>query len=277
MFNPLTVIIAFCLYIGLLFLVASWIERRSLGGMRPADNPVVYSLSIAVYCTSWTFYGSVGIAASSQMLYLAIYIGPTLSLILGWAVLRKLVRIKAAHRITSIADFISFRYNRSQSLAAIATLIAIVGITPYIALQLKAVTTTFNIITKNPEASWIGTNAGPIVVVLMIIFTNAFGVRRLDPTERHPGMMVAIAVESVIKLIAFLSAGIFVTYFIYDGFGDVFGTVTEPGFIEMYALQWDGSAYITWATYIILAMSAILFLQHRFSRQQNYYLYIQHF
>jgi PAS domain S-box-containing protein len=264
MFSPFTVIIIFCGYMGMLFLVASWVEHRSLNGKRPADNPIVYSLSMAIYCTSWTFYGSVGQAASSQMLYLTTYIGPTLALILGWIVLRKLVKIKGERRITNIADFISLRYNRSQGLAAMASLVAIVGITPYIALQLKAVTSTFAILTKNSRVSWIGPNVGPLVVLLMIMFTNVFGVRRLDPTERHPGMMVAIALESLVKLTAFLAAGIFVTYFIYDGFNDIFNRVAQSGLLEKMVLQWDGSAYVTWTTYTVLAMSAILFLPRQF-------------
>ncbi|MBW1941021.1 MAG: hypothetical protein JRI28_06580 [Deltaproteobacteria bacterium] len=223
MFNPLTVIIVFFLYAVFLFLIAMWAERKTIRGKSPADNPVVYSLSLAVYCTAWMYYGSVGKAATSGMLFLAIYLGPTIAIILGWTVLRKLVRIKNAHRITSIADFISARYDRSEGLAALVTIVTLVGTMPYIALQLKAILSTFTLITTYSDTPtfWSGHEVGPIVVVLMIVFTIIFGVRHLDPTERHEGMIMALAVECLVKLIGFLAAGIFVTYFMYDGFADM--------------------------------------------------------
>ena len=258
---------------GFLFLVAGWIERKTRGGKSPANNPIVYSLSLAVYCTSWTYYGSIGKAASTGMLFLTIYLGPTLAFFLGWIILRRMVRLKNSQRITSIADFISSRYNRSQGLGAIVTLIAIIGMAPYIALQLKAVVATFEIVSITPESTWVGRHVGPIVVLLMILFTNMFGVRRLDPTERHPGMIFAIALESVIKLAAFLSAGIFVTYFIYDGFGDVFESIADVNFSTLMGIGGTESvSYVTWSTYIILAMSAIMFLPRQFhmSVVENY-------
>ncbi|MCB0171067.1 MAG: histidine kinase, partial [Anaerolineae bacterium] len=146
MFNPWLVLSLISLYVGLLFIVALWIERGSPQGRRFAENPWVYSFALAVYCTSWTFYGSVGSAASSGMLFLTIYLGPTLAIILWWFGLRKLVRIKSTQRITSIADFISARYGKSQALAAIASMMAIIGATPYIALQLKAILSTFTLV-----------------------------------------------------------------------------------------------------------------------------------
>jgi Na+/proline symporter len=140
MYSPLTLISIVCLYVGFLFLIALLVERGRAGVKRIAQSPVVYSLALAVYCTSWTYYGSVGSAANAGMLFLTIYLGPTMMIGLWWFVARKLVRIKTTQRITSIADFISARYGKSQGLAAIATLLALVGTTPYIALQLKAVT-----------------------------------------------------------------------------------------------------------------------------------------
>lgn len=264
MFNVFTVITAIVMYMVGLFLIARLVERKSLEGVNFADNPVVYSLSLAVYCTTWTYYGSIGKAASSGMMFLTIYLGPTLTFILGWMVLRKLARIKAAQRITSIADFISARYNRSQGLAAIATVAALMGVAPYIALQLKAIISTFKIVTTTEgfAAAWIGNHVGFMVVVLMIIFTCAFGVRRLDPTERHPGMVIVVAVESLVKLVAFLTAGIFVTYFMYDGFGDIFKRVADSNLMVFSARQ--SSYYITWTSYTILAMSAIMFLPRQF-------------
>jgi Na+/proline symporter len=220
MLNSFSVITVFCTYMGFLFLTALWVERKSAAGKRIVNNPLVYSLSMGVYCTAWTYYGSVGKAATSGMLFVPIYLGPTIAIILWWTVLRKLVRIKTTHHITSIADFISARYNKSQRVAALATVIALVGTMPYIALQFKAVLSTFSIITR-PETGmdkWIGSNLGQVLVGLMILFTIILGSRRLDPTERHPGLIMAVAVECVVKLFAFLAAGIFVTYFLFDGF-----------------------------------------------------------
>ena len=267
MHNPLTVIIIVCLYVGVLFLIALWVERGSSTAKRIAGHPVVYALALAVYCTSWTYYGSVGSAANAGMLFLTVYLGPTLAITLWWFVVRKLVRIKTTQRITSIADFVSARYGKSQSLAAIATLLALVGTTPYIALQLKAVTSTFTLITNSDGVanSWLGNNVGPIVVILMIIFTIILGVRRLDPTERHEGVVTALAVESLVKLAGFLAAGVFVTFFMYDGFDDIFQRLSESPFRDITTTAGRGvSSYLTWMTYLILAMSAIIFLPRQF-------------
>ncbi|NTW36003.1 MAG: diguanylate cyclase, partial [Syntrophobacteraceae bacterium] len=261
-------------YVCLLFLIALWVEQRSAAGRGPANHPLVYSLSLAVYCTAWTYYGSVGKAATSGILFLPIYLGPTIVILLWWTVLRKLVHLKTTYRITSIADFISARYNKSQPLAALVTVIAIVGILPYIALQLKAIISTFVLITTpatpdlSPDAavmSWVGRHVGPVVVILMVLFTIGLGVRRLDPTERHEGMVAALAVECLVKLVAFLMAGIFVTYFLFDGWGDIFGRIHESPAKGLFA-QWgaNGFSAVTWTTYLLLSMSAILCLPRQF-------------
>jgi len=265
--DPFAVIWVFCLYMMLLFLTALWVERSSVPGRRTVNNPVVYSLSLAVYCTAWTYYGSVGKAATSGLLFLPIYLGPTIAIVMWWTLMRKLVRIKTIHHITSIADFISARYNKSQSVAALATVIALVGTTPYIALQFKAVISTFGIVTASEagEPSWIGMHLGPIVAGLMIVFTIILGIRRLDPTERHPGLIMAVAVECLVKLLAFLAAGVFVTYFMFDGFGDIFKRVLEnPPPVVVNAWASTQSSPVMWTTYLILAMSAVMFLPRQF-------------
>ncbi|MCB0165865.1 MAG: GAF domain-containing protein [Anaerolineae bacterium] len=267
MFNPWFVLFFIGLYVGLLFIVALWVEHGSPRGRRFSENPWVYSFALAVYCTSWTFYGSVGSAASSGMLFLTIYLGPTLAVTLWWFGLRKLVRIKSTQRITSIADFISARYGKSQLLAAIASMIAIVGITPYIALQLKAILSTFTLVVGSEASTntWSDNNVGLMVVVLMIIFTIIFGVRRLDPTERHQGVVMALAIESMVKLVAFLAVGIFVTFFLYDGFDDLLSKLSASSFNNMVSLGGqDVSSYLTWMSYLVLAMSAIVFLPRQF-------------
>jgi PAS domain S-box-containing protein len=268
MFSPFSVIAVICIYIGLLFCIALWVERKASSGKNIGNNPLVYSLSLAVYCTTWTYYGSVGNAASSGMLFLTIYLGPTLAIILWWTFGRKIIRIKNAYRITSIADFISVRYNKSHSIAAIATIIALVGMVPYVALQLKAVISTVNILIKPSSSgvtSWAGLHIGPLVVVLMTIFTIIFGVRKLDPTERHQGMVVALAVECTVKLFALLAVGVFVTYFLFDGFSDIFQRLSESPFsIPVGSGKTIGPSYVVWTTYLILAMSSIMFLPRQF-------------
>jgi Na+/proline symporter/signal transduction histidine kinase len=267
MIDSFTVLTVLFLYMGALFLIALWVERSSKEGKSPVNNPLVYSLSLGVYCTGWTYYGSVGKAATSGFLFLPIYIGPTIAIVLWWWVLRKLVRIKTRHHITSIADFISARYNKSQAVAALATLMALVGTMPYIGLQFKAVISSFNILTEPGESlqSWLGSHVGPMVVVFMVLFTIILGIRRLDPTERHPGLVMAVSVECLVKLVAFLAAGVFVTYSMFDGFGDIFSRLAaNPP--EMTAGMWGGghASPITWTTYTILAMSAIMFLPRQF-------------
>ena len=259
------VLTVFCLYMAGLFVIALWVERKSAAGRSPANNPYVYSLSLAVYCTAWTYYGSVGQAATSGFLFLPMYLGPTIAIMLWWSILRRLVQLKNTRRITSIADFLSARYGRSQPIAAMVTIIALVGITPYIALQLKAIISTFEIITATDSSSWIRAEVGPVVVVLMVVFTIILGVRRLDPTERHEGMMMALAVECVIKLVALLTVGIFVTYFMNDGFSDIFRRLAESPFHNLLEFgKQDAAAYVTWTGYLVLSMSAILFLPRQF-------------
>lgn len=274
MIDPRTVLLVFCLYVSGLFLVALWVENRSSTGRSPANHPLVYSLSLAVYCTAWTYYGSVGKAATSGVLFLPIYLGPTIVVLLWWTLLRKLVRLKTVHRITSIADFLSARYDKSQLLAALVTLISIIGIMPYIALQLKAIISTFILITTplapgsgTPGApvSWISQNIHGIVLVLMIVFSIVIGVRHLDPTERHEGMIMALAVECLVKLVAFLVAGVFVTYLLFDGFGDIFRRAAESSLGNLVSFRgMSGSFYATWASYLVLSMSAIICLPRQF-------------
>ena len=266
MFSPITIITIILFYVGCLFLVAQWTEGKLRQGINPAAHPSIYALSLAVYCTSWTFYGSVGLAATSGLQFLPVYIGPTLSVIFWWTVLRKLVRIKSTYHIASIADFISARYDKSKALAFLVTLTALIGVTPYIALQLKSVFSTFSMLTlaKTSTETWLGSHFNVIVIGMMILFTIMFGVRRLDPTERHEGMVMALAVECLVKLIAFLAAGLFVTYFLYDGFGDIFGRLATSPYENLLHIDLQTSSYISWFSITLLSASAILFLPRQF-------------
>jgi PAS domain S-box-containing protein len=252
----------------ILFLIALWVERRAKAGVNIGDNPCVYALSLTVYLTAWTFYGSVGKAASTGMLFLTFYLGPTLGMFLWWIVVRKMVRIKNAYRVTSLADFISLRYNKSLSIAALVTVISILGIVPYLSLQLKAIISTFNIITADAgEAgdSWFDRNTGIIIVGVLILFTIVLGVRRVVPTERHQGMVVALVAESAVKLVALLAVGLFVVYAMFNGTEDLFRRFAESPVCEaINKVQASPRFYVNWFTYLLLSMTSFLFLPRQF-------------
>jgi len=262
MFDPLLVLLAVCLFMGCLFLLALWTERKASTGVNVVNNPLVYTLSLGVYCTTWTFYGGVGAAANSGMQFITTYLGATMGVVFWWALLRKMVRIKNAFHSTSIADLISARYNNSTGLAALVTVITVVGIGPYIGLQLKAVFTTFGIITSTgANDQWIADRIGPIMVSLMVLFTIMFGVRRLDPTERHQGMIMAVAVESLVKLAAMLAAGVAIVFVLHDGFGDIMGRLPAAPAVPGNS---SSSGFPAWIANLLLAMSAIYLLPRQF-------------
>jgi Na+/proline symporter/two-component sensor histidine kinase len=268
MLNTWTVAVASAIYLALLFTVAYYGDRRASRATTPhtlAGRGTVYALSLAVYATSWTYYGSVGRAAQSGLGFLPIYLGPTIMLALGWLVLRRVIRISRRHRITTLADFISARYGKSASLGGLVTVIAVVGVIPYIALQLKAVSSTFEIVRHAHGGPGRADTAHlPVlmdtalyVALLMAGFTILFGTRHLDATERHEGMVRAIAVESIVKLVAFVAAGIGVTFWIYDGFGDLFQAADAAGLEAIFSL---GDSTGSWVWMTVLSMFAVLLL-----------------
>ena len=266
------VVVSFA-YLGVLFAIAYWADRRADGGRSVIASPTVYALSLAVYCTTWTFYGSVGRAAATGIGFLPIYLGPTLMLALGWFVLRKMVRVAKANRITSIADFVASRYGKSQLLGGLVTVIAVVGVIPYIALQLKAVSNSFTILIHYPEIimpAKAGTapllqDSAFYVAIILAVFTILFGTRHMDATERHEGMVAAIAFESVIKLLAFFVVGAFVTYGIYDGFADVFDRAQASTRLSALMTTRDSAAgYGSWAALTFLSMLSVLLLPRQF-------------
>ena len=210
---PLVIGVAFA-YLSLLFAVASFGDRRAATGRSIIGNPWVYALSMAVYCSAWTYFGSVGRAASGGVWFLPIYLGPMLAMIVAWMLLRKMIRIAREHRITSIADFIASRYGKSPLLAGLVTLITVVGIVPYIALQLKGIAVAYALMTQPAATAAAATpwwsDSTLYVALALAGFTIVFGARHLDSAERHEGMVAAIAFESVVKLLAFLTIDIFV-------------------------------------------------------------------
>lgn len=274
MLHSTTIILISFAYLGLLFAIAYYADQRADAGRPVIASPYIYSLSLAVYATAWTFYGSVGRAASDGVGFLPIYIGPTLMIALWWVVLRKILRISKRNRITSLADFVASRYGKSALLGGLVTVIAVIGILPYISLQLKAVSSSFTILVQYPEIimpAQVG--AAPIredtalwVALILAAFTIAFGTRHLDAAEHHQGMVAAIAFESVVKLLAFLAVGVFVTFGVYNGFGDVFArAAAEPGLRAMLTpLEGVAGGYSNWVWLTILSMMAIMFLPRQF-------------
>jgi len=264
MISPTIVIITTISYLFVLFGIAYFVERKYKQGKNLTDNALIYTLALAIYCTAWTFYGNVGMAATSGYLFIGVYIGPTLFFVFWWGVLRKLIRIRNEYNITSIADFISARYGKSSAVAAIASTIALVGIVPYLSLQLKAIFTSYVVVTtESGVATGATAHVELIVLAAIIIFIIAFGLRRLDQTERHPGMVMVVAIQSIIKIAAFLGVGIFVTYFLYHGFGDIFSRVASDPALS--AKQQAGSpSYSLFMAYTILSFSAIMFLPRQF-------------
>ena len=265
MFSTGVVFLIFLLYMAILFAIAQTVERTPKLAAYLAQRPWVYALSITVYCTSWTFYGSVGLASREGLAYLPTYLGPTLAIGLWWVVLRKIVRIKERRNITSIADFISARYDRSQWVAMIVTLIALLGTMPYIAIQLKAVVSSFSVITgrASNDLDWSG--VGLWATGLLIAFTVLFGARRLDPTERHQGMMTALAVECVVKLVAFLAVGVFATFGLFGGLDGLYQALPAQDWEQLTRVgSGETSAYTRWMTVLFVSMAGILFLPRQF-------------
>lgn len=262
MVAPAYLFIIVLLYILLLFALAYYAEKRELAGRSIVNNPYIYSLSLAVYCTSWTFYGSVGRASASGLFFLPIYLGPTVMVALWPVFLRKVIRIAKANGITTISDLLALRYGRSLTLSILVTVAAVAGVVPYIGLQLKAITTTFVIISG--KTLWSDT-AGLFIAFLLGAFTIMFGARRLNLSERHGGLVFAIAFESIVKLAAFLMVGAFVTFVLFDGFSDLFGHIRASGHSRLLSVgESVQTGYSEWFALFFLAMMAIVFLPRQF-------------
>ncbi|MEX8520171.1 MAG: ATP-binding protein [Leptothrix sp. (in: b-proteobacteria)] len=257
-------------YLLLLFAVAHHGDARAAQGRSIIGSPWVYTLSLGVYCTAWTYFGSIGRAASSGVWFLPIYLGPTLAMMLAWLVLRKMIRIARSYRITSIADFIASRYGKSPLLAGLVALITVIGIVPYIALQLKAVSVGYTLLTAGPgsgasAAAWWNDSAFYVALVLAA-FTMVFGARHLDASERHEGMVAAIAFESLVKLGAFLAVGLFVSYGLFDGLADLFAKArARPELQQLLHIgQGHPFAFDQWLALTLLSMLSMFFLPRQF-------------
>src|SRR3954465_3910120 len=274
MLETWVIVVSSFAYLGLLFAIAYYADARADAGRSTIASPYIYSLSLAVYATAWTFYGSVGRAAENGVGFLPIYLGPTPMIALWGVVMRKILRIRKQNRITSLADFIASRYGKSALLGGVVTVIAVIGILPYISLQLKAVSTSYSILVQYPEivmphalaAQPLSQDTALWVAMILAAFTIAFGTRHLDAAEHHQGMVAAIAFESLVKLLALLAGGIFVTFGIYNGFGDLFSrAAAEPKLSAMMTpLGGVAGGYASWVWLTILSMMAIMFLPRQF-------------
>ncbi len=213
-------------YLAVLFYVAYLAEKNAKS--KWVNNPYVYTLSLAVYCTAWTYYGSIGVAAESGIDFLPIYLGPVIAFPLWIVLLRKVMRIAKQHKISSIADFISLRYGNHRFLGALITVICVIGTVPYISLQLKAVSETFQIISDDSsyQASGIYDDSTLYIALLLAVFAAFFGTQKTDASEKHRGIVTSVAMESVLKLVFLLVVGIYVTYFLFDGTTDIYNQMS---------------------------------------------------
>src|SRR6516225_2468248 len=265
-------LLAAAAYMVLLFGIASFGDRRAAAGHSLINSSVVYALSLAVYCTSWTFYGSVGRAAARGLDFLPIYLGPTLVFCLGWMLLNRILRLSKAHRITSIADLIASRFGKSAAVAGLVTIIAVIGSVPYIALQLKAVSTSLKVLLEHQGSVGVqaveGTNVlrdtELWVAGVLALFAILFGTRKIDTSERHEGIVAAIAFESIVKLVSFVAVGVFAGLVLFDGFGYIFArAAARPELARLF--DFGGSyAAIDWIGLTFLAMAAIVCLPRQF-------------
>jgi len=263
MLNPWKLTLIVLAYMGLLFAIA-WIgDQQRIGRNRRKFKAIIYSLSLAVYCTSWTFYGAVGSAASSGWGFLPIYLGPVLMMLFGFDVIRRIAVTSRDQRITSIADFIAYRYGRSHTIAVLVTCAAVIGSVPYIALQLKGITTGIEVISKSTDSAFVVPDHLPLYLALTLaVFSMMFGTRNMDSSEHHRGLMWAIAFESLVKLLAFIAIGLFAIFGVFNGLGSVAESMRENATYQQLFTPWrlpEG-----FGIQLVLGMVAILCLPRQF-------------
>lgn len=258
-------------YLGFLFGLAWLAERQAERGRSLINHSVAYSLSLAVYCTAWTFFGSVGHAATEGVGFLPIYLGPTIAAPIWVLVLRKIILVSKSLRLTSVADFVSSRYGKSTWLGALATAFTVLGIIPYISIQLKAIASGFNVLVHYPLKEEVlpmlpfYAETSFYITIFLAVFAILFGTRHLDPNERHEGLVAAIAFESVLKLAAFLCVGIFVTFGIFDGFDDLFTQAfNRPDIATLFTLEGVGMDAWHWFWLNLISLFAVILLPRQF-------------
>ncbi|CAM4417149.1 sensor histidine kinase [Zobellia nedashkovskayae] len=258
------IIVIILTYLAVLFFIAFLAERKKKS--KWVNNPYVYTLSLAVYCSAWTYYGSIGIAANTGIDFLPIYLGPVIAAPLWIIVLRKVIRISNQNKISSIADFISLRYGNNRFLGALVTVVCLFGTIPYISLQLKAVSETFEIMSDN--TSYILTNTFHdstfYVALILAIFATFFGTQNADASEKHTGIIATVAFESVLKLVFFLVIGVYITFYLFDGTTDIYNQIaTIDNLKELTTLSGLEDGF-NWLFMISLSFMAIFLLPRQF-------------
>jgi len=252
-------------YLVFLFLVAAAAERFGRTLLAPRVRTLTWVLAISVYCTAWTFYGSVGLAANRGLEFLTIYLGPALIALTWPMLLRRLVRVAKEQRITTISDFIASRYGKSAGLGSLVAALVVCGMIPYIALQLKAVSATFRMMIRE-DSVLSGFDPAFLVAATLALFGILFGARNLDFTRQQTGLMAAVAVESIVKLVAFLVVGAFVTWGLFGGFTEIFARVAEhPDLSSLLTLGTPPAAsYARWTAMLLVSMAAVMLLPRQF-------------
>ena len=261
--SSLLVILIIVVYLAVIFYVAFWAEKNSKS--KWVNNPYIYTLSLAVYCTAWTYYGSVGLAATSGLTFLTIYLGPVIIIPVWIILMRKVIRISKINKISSIADFVSLRYGNNRFLGALVTFVCVLAIVPYISLQLKAISETFNVITEHHIiGNSIINDTTFYIAILLAIFAAFFGTQHTDATERHKGIITAVALESIIKLVFFLIIGLYVTFYLFNGPTDIYSKVSKlPNFEVQQTINGVEGGF-NWFLLSILSMIAIMLLPRQF-------------
>ena len=265
-FNGSTALAISLGYVGLLFFIAWRGDRDGKWFRSGRPRAIVYALSLAVYCTSWTYYGSVGLASQQGLDFLPIYLGPILVVGFGYRLVQHIVALARAQNLTTVADFVSARYGKSQTVAALAALIALMASAPYIALQLKAITQTSLMVVASFDRGRL-TEAPPsqlftiVAAALLALFAMAFGTRRINPTEHQHGLILAIAAEALVKLVAFLAVGAFVVWGVFGGLDELTSLAQSPRVAAVLATRPDP---FYWIVVTLLSASAILLLPRQF-------------
>lgn len=252
------------IYLSAIFYIAFVAEKKAKS--KWVNNPFVYTLSLAVYCSAWTYYGSIGVAANSGISFLPIYLGPVIAAPLWIVILRKVIRISKQQKISSIADFISLRYGNDRFLGALVALICTVGTIPYISLQLKAISETYDILTADSVSVLGGTfgDSTLYIAILLALFATFFGTQSTDASAKHKGIITTIALESLIKLVFFLAAGIYITFYLFDGTEDLHDKITMVQDITPLNGFEKIEDVFTWLYMIALSFTAIFLLPRMF-------------
>lgn len=264
--SPFLITVALC-YVGTLFAVA-WFGDRAAVRRSSAGRPLIYALSISVYCTSWTFFGSVGLAATTGYDFLPVYLGPMLIFVFGAPLITKVVGLAKRQNLTSVADFMAARYGKSQTVAAVVTLVMVIGTLPYISLQLKAIAVSVetllgeNALMPKGVPAALFSDQAILITLALAVFAILFGTRHTDATEHQDGLMLAIAVEGLVKLTAFLVVGLFVVFSMFDGPADFMRkAMAEPRVAEVFTSTPSGGK---WLTVTLLSLVCVLLLPRQF-------------